>query len=192
MYSWKLLEGGLCWLDGRSILPQPNKKATGFWVWVRPAFLGRTPIKSSPQRKQGKRPDSLLACGLACCRQENLSHARVLPITWETRKSAARRVRRLLAYEDRFCKIKVGISRRSFRHAENEIYPVEVGMSRQRFLDAIARHAPAGHSSSNSGDFDCLPKLMELTGAWLPDAHLNAEKMAALAMTGCTELGFMS
>jgi hypothetical protein len=60
----------------------------------------------SASKENGRIP--CLRCGLSCCRQENLSHARVLPITWETRKSAARRVRRLLAYEDRFCKIKVG------------------------------------------------------------------------------------
>ena len=31
---------------------------------------------------------------------------------------------------------------------------------------------------------------MELTGAWFPEAHLDAEKMAALAAAGCTELQF--
>jgi [methyl-Co(III) methanol-specific corrinoid protein]:coenzyme M methyltransferase len=63
-------------------------------------------------------------------------------------------------------------------------------MSRQRFLDAIARHAPPAQIVFGTGTSIACQELMELTGAWLPDAHLNAEKMAALAMTGCTELGF--
>ena len=32
--------------------------------------------------------------------------------------------------------------------------------------------------------------LMALTGSYFPDAHLDAEVMAALAIAGCTELGF--
>ena len=63
-------------------------------------------------------------------------------------------------------------------------------MSRQRFLDAIARRGPPGQVVFGTGTSIACQELMELTGAWFPEAHLDAEKMAALAMAGRTELGF--
>ena len=63
-------------------------------------------------------------------------------------------------------------------------------MSRQRFLDAITGHRPSGQVIFGTGTSIACQELMELTSAWFPEAHLNVEKMAALAMAGCTELGF--
>ncbi len=63
-------------------------------------------------------------------------------------------------------------------------------MSRQRFLDAVTGYRPLGQAVFGTGTSIACQDLMELTGAWFPEAHLDAEKMAALAMAGCTELGF--
>jgi [methyl-Co(III) methanol-specific corrinoid protein]:coenzyme M methyltransferase len=63
-------------------------------------------------------------------------------------------------------------------------------MSRSRFLQAICRtHAP-GATSYGTGTSIVCRELMEQTDAWFPDAHLDAKKMAALAMCGHTVLGF--
>ena len=62
-------------------------------------------------------------------------------------------------------------------------------MSRSRFLKAIRRtHAP-GVTAYGTGTSIACRELMEQTGAWFPEAHLDAEKMAALAMGGHTVLG---
>jgi MtaA/CmuA family methyltransferase len=62
--------------------------------------------------------------------------------------------------------------------------------NRQRFLDAIERKNAPGQPSFGTGTSIACRDLMDLTGAQFPEAHLDAEKMAALAMTGHTELGF--
>jgi len=63
-------------------------------------------------------------------------------------------------------------------------------MSRQRFLDAIsAGDRPAAISYGTGTSIACV-ELMELTGAAFPEAHLDAQKMADLALAGHTLLGF--
>lgn len=67
-------------------------------------------------------------------------------------------------------------------------------MSRARFLQAIDRvnqctDAPR-RTSFGSGTSIVCRELMEETGSWFPEAHLDAEKMAALALAGHTVLGF--
>lgn len=63
-------------------------------------------------------------------------------------------------------------------------------MNRQRFLDALARKDPSGPRVFGTGTSVACRELMEATGAFFPEAHLDAEKMAALAMAGHTLLGF--
>ena len=62
-------------------------------------------------------------------------------------------------------------------------------MSRQRFLEAIARRNTSGRPVYGTGTSIACQDLMEASGAWFPQAHLDAEKMAALAITGYTVLG---
>jgi len=62
-------------------------------------------------------------------------------------------------------------------------------MSRQRFLDAVsAGDRPPAVSYGTGTSIACV-ELMELTGAAFPEAHLDAQKMADLALTGHTVLG---
>ena len=63
-------------------------------------------------------------------------------------------------------------------------------MSRNRFLTAIDRTGSTRTVSYGTGTSIACRDLMERTGAWFPDAHLDAEKMAALALAGHTLLGF--
>jgi len=63
-------------------------------------------------------------------------------------------------------------------------------MSRQRFLDAIRRRNNSPQLVFGTGTSIVCRELMETTGAGFPEAHLDAEKMAALAMAGHTVLGF--
>jgi [methyl-Co(III) methanol-specific corrinoid protein]:coenzyme M methyltransferase len=63
-------------------------------------------------------------------------------------------------------------------------------MSRQRFLDAIGRGSPAAGVSCGTGTSIACVDLMQATGASFPAAHLDPEKMAALAISGHTVLGF--
>lgn len=63
-------------------------------------------------------------------------------------------------------------------------------MSRQRFLDAIRRRGGDAGVSFGTGTSIACVDLMEATGARFPDAHLDAEKMADLAIAGHTVLGF--
>jgi [methyl-Co(III) methanol-specific corrinoid protein]:coenzyme M methyltransferase len=65
-----------------------------------------------------------------------------------------------------------------------------VSMSRQRFLDAIGCRGRAAEVSFGTGTSIACLDLMEITGASFPDAHLDAAKMADLAMAGHTVLGF--
>ncbi len=63
-------------------------------------------------------------------------------------------------------------------------------MSRNRFLAAIDRTGSTRTVVYGTGTSIACRDLMEQTGAWFPEAHLDAEKMAALAMAGHTLLGF--
>jgi len=63
-------------------------------------------------------------------------------------------------------------------------------MSRQRFLAAITGHELSGQAVFGTGTSIACQELMELTGGRFPEAHLDAERMVALAMAGHTELGF--
>ena len=54
-------------------------------------------------------------------------------------------------------------------------------MSRRRFLDAIRDGGHRCPTAYGSGTSIACQELMERTGAWFPEAHLDAEKMAALA-----------
>jgi [methyl-Co(III) methanol-specific corrinoid protein]:coenzyme M methyltransferase len=63
-------------------------------------------------------------------------------------------------------------------------------MSRSRFLTAIDRSAERVNPAYGTGTSIACRALMEQTGAWFPQAHLDAERMAALAMAGHTLLGF--
>jgi len=62
-------------------------------------------------------------------------------------------------------------------------------MSRQTFLDAITRHRPPGRPVFGTGTSIACRDLMAATGASFPEAHLDPEKMAALAIAGHTILG---
>lgn len=63
-------------------------------------------------------------------------------------------------------------------------------MSRQLFLDALARRNPSGQPALGSGTSVVCQDLMRRTGVSFPEAHQDAEKMAALAITAHTVLGF--
>jgi 2-hydroxy-4-carboxymuconate semialdehyde hemiacetal dehydrogenase len=63
-------------------------------------------------------------------------------------------------------------------------------MSRSRFLAAIRRTCSPGATAYGTGTSIVCRQLMEETGSRFPEAHLDAEKMAALAVTGHTVLGF--
>ena len=63
-------------------------------------------------------------------------------------------------------------------------------MSRNGFLAAIDRTDGAQTVSYGTGTSIACRDLMERTGAFFPDAHLNAKKMSALALAGHTLLGF--
>ncbi len=62
-------------------------------------------------------------------------------------------------------------------------------MSRQRFLDAITRRNTSGQPVFGTGTSIVCQELMEAAHAWFPEVHLDAEKMAALAIAGHSVLG---
>jgi MtaA/CmuA family methyltransferase len=62
-------------------------------------------------------------------------------------------------------------------------------MSRQTFMDALARRNPPGTFSLGTATSIACVELMELTGAPFPRAHVDAETMARLAIAGHTVLG---
>ena len=62
--------------------------------------------------------------------------------------------------------------------------------NRERFLAALSRRQPADRPVFGTGTSIVCQDLMEHVGAWFPEGHTDAEKMAALAMAGHTELGF--
>ncbi len=61
-------------------------------------------------------------------------------------------------------------------------------MSRRDFLDALRRRN--ARAVYGTGTSIVCRELMETVGAFFPEAHLDAEKMTALAMAGHTLLGF--
>jgi MtaA/CmuA family methyltransferase len=62
-------------------------------------------------------------------------------------------------------------------------------MGRQLFLDAVTRRNRSGRVCYGTGTSIACRELMDHVGAHFPEAHLDAEKMAALAMAGHTVLG---
>jgi [methyl-Co(III) methanol-specific corrinoid protein]:coenzyme M methyltransferase len=62
-------------------------------------------------------------------------------------------------------------------------------MSKQTFLDAAARKNPPGQFALGTGTSIVCQDLMRETGVSFPQAHLDAEAMAALAIAGHTVLG---
>ncbi len=63
-------------------------------------------------------------------------------------------------------------------------------MSRTRFMDALARRGLAGRPAMGTGTSIACRELMAVAGAGFPEAHLDAETMARLAVTGHTVLDF--
>ncbi len=63
-------------------------------------------------------------------------------------------------------------------------------MSRCRFLAAIGSGGKSCPTAYGSGTSVASRDLMAKTGVWFPEAHLDAEKMAALALAGHTVLKF--
>jgi [methyl-Co(III) methanol-specific corrinoid protein]:coenzyme M methyltransferase len=63
-------------------------------------------------------------------------------------------------------------------------------MSRGRFLSAIVSKDHSAVTAYGTGTSIVCRELMAKTDAWFPEAHLDAEKMAALALAGHTVLGF--
>jgi len=61
--------------------------------------------------------------------------------------------------------------------------------SRETFLRALGRRNPPGRFSVGTGTSIACQDLMRQTGAWFPQAHVDAEAMAALALAGHTVLG---
>ena len=63
-------------------------------------------------------------------------------------------------------------------------------MSKKSFLDAVGRKNNTGQLVFGTGTSIVCQELMDQLGVYFPDAHLDPEKMAALAMAGHTVLGF--
>ncbi len=63
-------------------------------------------------------------------------------------------------------------------------------MSRQSFLHALLRKNTSCQSVFGTGTSIVCRELMETVGVFFPEAHLEAKKMAALALAGHTVLGF--
>jgi [methyl-Co(III) methanol-specific corrinoid protein]:coenzyme M methyltransferase len=63
-------------------------------------------------------------------------------------------------------------------------------MSRKLFMDAVDRRNNSGKVVFGTGTSIACQDLMEKLDVWFPDAHVDAEKMARLAIAGHTELGF--
>jgi MtaA/CmuA family methyltransferase len=63
-------------------------------------------------------------------------------------------------------------------------------MSRQSFLDALHRKHASGRPVYGTGTSIVCQELMQTVGVAFPEAHCDAEKMAALALAGHTVLGF--
>ncbi len=63
-------------------------------------------------------------------------------------------------------------------------------MSRESFLKAVSRKKDIGRPVFGTGTSIVCQDLMEDVGVYFPEAHLDPEKMAALAIDGHTVLGF--
>lgn len=62
-------------------------------------------------------------------------------------------------------------------------------MGRKRFLEAVKRKNRTGENVFGTGTSIVCKELMEEVGVYLPQAHLDAEQMASLAIAGHTVLG---
>ena len=62
-------------------------------------------------------------------------------------------------------------------------------MSRQRFLEALTRRSSPGQPVFGTATSIACQDLMAETGAWFPEAHLDPQRMADLALAGHTRLG---
>jgi [methyl-Co(III) methanol-specific corrinoid protein]:coenzyme M methyltransferase len=62
-------------------------------------------------------------------------------------------------------------------------------MARQIFMNALARKNPPGVFALGTGTSIACQDLMRETGAYFPEAHLDVETMARLAIAGHTILG---
>lgn len=62
-------------------------------------------------------------------------------------------------------------------------------MSKQAFIDALSRKNDSGREVFGTGTSIVCRELMDEVGVHFPEAHVEAEKMAALAMAGRTTLG---
>ena len=63
-------------------------------------------------------------------------------------------------------------------------------MSKKLFMDAVCRNNISGQLVFGSGTSIVCQELMAQLGVYFPQAHLDPEKMASLAMAGHTILGF--
>lgn len=63
-------------------------------------------------------------------------------------------------------------------------------MRRQLFLEAVRRHKPSNVSVFGTATSVACQQLMDREGAHFPQAHLDPETMARLAIAGHTVLGF--
>jgi len=63
-------------------------------------------------------------------------------------------------------------------------------MGRQLFMDALVRGNRSGQTVFGTGTSIACQELMDAVGVHFPNAHLDAEMMATLAMAGHTVLGF--
>ncbi len=63
-------------------------------------------------------------------------------------------------------------------------------MSKSLFMDAVQRRNESEKLVFGTGTSIACQDIMRQIGVWFPDAHLDAEKMAQLAITGYTLLGF--
>lgn len=62
-------------------------------------------------------------------------------------------------------------------------------MSKQRFMDAVTRQNRSGKAVFGAGTSIACIELMDAVGTHFPEAHLDAEKMFALALAGHTVVG---
>lgn len=63
-------------------------------------------------------------------------------------------------------------------------------MSKDTFMAALRRGNPSASPAAGTGTSIACQELMQLTGAWFPAAHTDAEQMVKLAIAGHTVLGF--
>ena len=74
----------------------------------------------------------------------------------------------------------------------NQIWGYSSIISRTLFLKAIARLEAQHTTAYGSGTSIVCRELMQATDAWFPEAQLNADKIAVLALAGHTVLYFVA